>query len=73
MSLLNPSLDPACTGGGFTPWLTRQGSVEASTRGGADAFFLAQKLDRRLALADSLLMDARVHLDVIPSADERRG
>ena len=25
VSLLNPSLDPAYTGGGFTPWLTRQG------------------------------------------------
>ena len=27
VSLLNPSLDPAFTGGRFKPWLTRQGSV----------------------------------------------
>ena len=27
-SLLNPSLDPECAGGGgFKPWLTRQGTV----------------------------------------------
>ena len=57
-------------GGGFTPWLTRQGSVEASTPGGADASLLAQQLDRRLASADSLRMATRVCLDVIPSADE---
>ena len=38
----NPSLEPACAGGGFTPWLTRQGTVEASTRGGVDASLLAQ-------------------------------
>ena len=44
VSLLNPSLDPVCTGGGFTPWLTCQGSVEASTSGGADATLLAQQL-----------------------------
>ena len=38
VSLINPSLDPACAGGeGFTPWLTRKGTVEASTRGGADS------------------------------------
>ena len=49
VSLLNPSLDPACTGGGFTPWLTRQGSVEASTRRGADSALLAQQLYGRLA------------------------
>ena len=24
VSLINPSLDSACTGGAFTPWLTRQ-------------------------------------------------
>ena len=70
MSLLNSSLDPACTGGGVTPWLTRQGLVEASTRGGADASLLAQQLDGRLASADSLRMAARICLAVIPSADE---
>ena len=52
--LLNPSLDPACSGGGFTPWMTRQGMVEASTREGADASLLAQQLDGRLALVESL-------------------
>ena len=70
VSLLNPSLDPACTGGGFTPWLTRHGSVEVSTHGGADASLLAQQLDGRLALADSLRMATRIRLAVIPSADE---
>ena len=70
VSLLNPSLYPACTGGGFMPWLTRQGSVEASTRGGADASLLAQQLDGRLVSADSLRMAARISLAIIPSADE---
>ena len=70
VSLLNPSLDPACTRGGFTPWLTRQGLVEASTRGCADASLLVQQLDGRLALADSLRMATRIRLAVIPSADE---
>ena len=69
-SLLNPSLYPACTGGEFTPWLTRQGSVEASTRGGADASLLAQQLDGRLASAEFLRMAARIRLAIIPSADE---
>ena len=54
VSLMNPSLDPACAGRGFTPWLTRQGKVEASTSGGADASRLDQQLDGRLASADSL-------------------
>ena len=70
VSLLNPSLDPVCTGGGFTPWLTCQGSVEASTSGGADASRLAQQLDGPLVLADSLRMATRIRLAVIPSADE---
>ena len=56
--------------GGVTPWLTCQGSVEASTRGGAYASLLAQQLDGRLALADSLQMAARVRLAAIPSADK---
>ena len=70
MSLLNPYLDPACTGGGFPPWLTRQGLVEAYTHGGADASLLAQQLDGRLSLADFLRLAARVRLAVTPSADE---
>ena len=70
VNLLNRSLNPACTGGWFTPWLTRQGLVEASTHGGSDASLLAQQLDGCLALADSLRMAARVRLAVIPSADE---
>ena len=56
--------------GGVTPWLTRQGLVETSTRGGADASLLAQQLDRCLELADSLQMAATARLDVIPSTDK---
>ena len=67
---MNPSLDPACAGGGFTPWLTPQGTVETSTRGGTDASLLAQQLDGRLASADSLRTAARVRLAAIPSAEE---
>ena len=52
------------------PWVTRHGLLEASTCGGTDASTLAQKLDRRLASAESLQMAARVRLAVIPSADE---
>ena len=48
MSLLNPSIDPAFTGGGVTPWLTYQGSFKAFTRGVADASLLVQKLYRCL-------------------------
>ena len=57
-------------GGGFTPWLTRQGTVEASTGGGAYASLVAQQLDERLALADSIRMSARVRLAAILSADK---
>ena len=73
VSLMNPSLYPACAGGGgggFTPWLTRQGTVEASTPGGADTSLLTQQLDGRLALADSLWTAAQVRLAAIPSAEE---
>ena len=45
VSLLNPSLEPDCNGGGFTPWMIRQGMVEVSTRGGEDAYLLAQHLN----------------------------
>ena len=41
-----------------------------STRGGADTSLLAQQLDGRLALADSLWMAARVRLVVILAADK---
>ena len=69
VSLLNPSLDPACTGegGGLTPYLTRQGLVEASTRGVTDASLLVHQLDGLLASADSLWMGVRFRLAVIPS------
>ena len=71
VSLVRPSLDPEYSmGGGFTLWLTHQGTVEASTRGVADASLLAQQLDGHLALADSLRTAARVHMAAIPSADE---
>ena len=69
-SLLNPSLDPACTGGGFRPWLTLKVSVLESTRGDTDASALVQQLDGRLASVDSLSMAVRVRLSAIPSADE---
>ena len=42
VSLWNPSLDPECDGGEFTPWLTRQREVEAATRGRSDASLLSK-------------------------------
>ena len=69
VSLMNPYLDPDCTGG-FTPWLMHQGSVDASTRGGNDTYLLERQLNGKLALADSLKMAARVGLAIIQSADE---
>ena len=70
VSLLNPSLDPVCTGGWFTPWLMRQGAVDASTRGGADASILVQQVGGKLNLADSLWRVVKFQMAVIPSADE---
>ena len=52
------------------PFLNRQGTIEVSTHGGADASLLAQHLDGRLALADSLWTAARVRLDAILSTEE---
>ena len=69
MILLNPSLDPVCTGG-VTPWLACQLSVKASTRGGADTSLLAQQLDGRLSSENFLRMSARVRLAFTLSADE---
>ena len=57
-------------GGGFPSWLTRQGEVEAATRGGADAYLLAQQFDGCLAPTDSLRTSARVCLADILSVDE---
>ena len=51
-------------------WLTWQGTFEASTCGGADASLLVQKLDGRLASADSLRTVTRVRLDAIPSTEK---
>ena len=67
--LMNPSLDSACAGAGFTPWLTWKGTVEASNHGVAGASVLAHQLDRRLTLEDSLWMAARVRMAVILSAE----
>ena len=67
---MNPSLNLACTGGGFTPWLTRQGTVKASTRGGTDASLLVQQLDGRLASADSLRTAVRFRLAAMTCAEE---
>ena len=50
--------------------MTRQGTVNVLTRGGAYASLLAQKLDGRLSSADSLRTAAQVHLTVILSKDE---
>ena len=41
-------------GRGFTPCMTRQGTVKDSTCEGADASLLAQRLDGRLALEESM-------------------
>ena len=49
VSFMNPSLDPDYSGGGGTPWVTRQGTVEASTRMGLYASLLEQQVDGRLA------------------------
>ena len=56
--------------GGFTLCLTSQGTVEASTCGGADASLLAHQIYGRLASADSLRTDARVRLAAILSVEE---
>ena len=67
--LQNPSLDPACAGGGHT--LADAPSIfDTSTCGGPDASLLAQQLDGRLELAVSLRMAARVRLAVILSLEE---
>ena len=50
--------------------MTRQGTVEAATRGGADACLISQQIDGRLALADSQNTATRVHLATIPSVYE---
>ena len=60
VSLWNPSLDPYLSGGGGGHY-----TVE-----GVDASLLEQQLDRRLALAESLQMDARIRLAAIPSVDK---
>ena len=70
VSLLNPSLDPACAGEGVTPWMNRQDTFEASTRGGADASLLEQNMDSRLASTDSLRTATQFHLARIPSVDK---
>ena len=57
-------------GGGFTPRMTCQGTVEVSTCEGEETSLLEQQLDGWLALADSLRTSARVCLACIPSADE---
>ena len=70
MSLMNPSLEPDCDGGGVTPRMNHQGAVEALTCGGLEYSLLAQQLDGWLASTDYLQKYARVHLDLTPPADE---
>ena len=50
--------------------MTRQGTVEASTRGGAGAPLLAQQIDGRLASAEYLRTAMRVYLDCTLSTDK---
>ena len=45
-------------------------TVEVSNCGSDEAYLLAQLLDGRLALEDSLRMAVRFHLILIPSVDE---
>ena len=47
--------------------MTRQGTVEASTCGGAGAPLLAQQIDGRLASSEFLRTAIRVYLDFTPS------
>ena len=68
--LMNPYLDPACAGGGFIHWVMHQGTVEASTHVGSEAYLLAQQMDVRLDSVDYMWTAAWVRLEVIPSADE---
>ena len=56
ISLMNLSLEPACAGGRFTPWMTRQGTVEVLIHLGLDASLLAHHLYGRLA-SKGLLVD----------------
>ena len=67
---MKPSLDPAFAGEGFTPRLTSQVTVDASSDRGADASLFYQHLDGCLAKADSMRMAARDCLEAIPSAEE---
>ena len=50
--------------------MTHQGTVEASTRGGAGSPLLAQQIDVRLASSESLRTAMRVYLDCTPSTDK---
>ena len=54
VSIMNPSLYPLCSEGGFTLWLNCQGTVEASTLVGADASLLSQQQYGLLESAESL-------------------
>ena len=57
-------------GGGFTPWMTCQGTIEASTCEREDASILEQHLDGQLGSLESLWIATRAHLACTPSADE---
>ena len=69
VSLLNPYLDSACTGG-VIPRMTHQGMVKESTHEGADVSLLAQQLDGRLVSERSLWTAPQVRLACIPSTDK---
>ena len=57
-------------GGGFTPWVTFQGTVETSTHMGLYAYLLEEQLEGILALADYLRTATRLQLVVILYPDE---
>ena len=68
-TLPRPSL---CYGWGFTPWMTRKGTIEASTfgRGGSENSLLAQQLYVRRESLDSLCTANRVCLATILFTDK---
>ena len=57
-------------GGGVTPWMARQGFVEASTHRGLDTSLLEEHMDDLLTPVVSLNTSTRVCLYKISSVDE---
>ena len=57
-------------GGGFTPWVMRQDTVEASNCMGSDASLMAHQPDGRLELTDYIRTASQVCLVVILYMDD---